>query len=426
MIASPSVHVIGDDFDPTPEDRFMVWATSFGNVFLTGQAGTGKSTLLREFLSRVAGVRDVAITAPTGIAALNVGGTTVHRWCGMQLGPQDGEDFLQAAERLEEQPSIHGARKRVRATEVLVVDEISMMAGRHLDFLNFWVKRIREDSRPFGGLQVIFLGDFLQLPPVRTDQSKPYDWAFLSKAWEEADFKTIKLETVRRQNDVPFIEMLSGFRVGRMKPRDNQLLRSALRMNPPEHITRLMTHNVQVDKWNNYRLSSIDGPIAVFDAEVKGVDQAVEFATKNMSTPRVLQLKPGAAVMFTANDAEQGFYNGQVGRVIEFRRQHHGIDIVVESRGEKISLGRRKWFFESLGVTVQQYPLRLAYAMTIHRAQGLTLDAARIDIRAAREPGQAYVALSRVRTLGGIYLTEWPKGWFISEEALAFERRAEV
>jgi ATP-dependent exoDNAse (exonuclease V) alpha subunit len=108
--------------------------------------------------------------------------------------------------------------------------------------------------------------------------------------------------------------------------------------------------------------------------------------------------------------------------VIEFR----GGDIVVESRGEKISLGRRKWFFESLGVTVQQYPLRLAYAMTIHRAQGLTLDAARIDIRAAREPGQAYVALSRVRTLGGIYLTEWPKGWFISEEALRFERREEV
>ncbi len=151
-------------------------------------------------------------------------------------------------------------------------------------------RAIREDSRPFGGLQVIFLGDFLQLPPVRTDQSKPYDWAFLSQAWKEADFKTIKLEKVRRQNDVPFIEMLSGFRVGRMKPRDNQLLRSALRMNPPEHITRLMTHNVQVDKWNNYRLSSIDGPIAVFDSEVKGVDQAVEFATKNMSTPRVLQL----------------------------------------------------------------------------------------------------------------------------------------
>lgn len=420
MNASPSVPVIEDDFDPTPEHRFMVWATTKGNVFLTGQAGTGKSTLLRQFLDSTA--MDVAVTAPTGIAALNIGGTTVHRWCGMQLGPQDGEDFLQAAERLESHPAVHGARKRVRGTEVLVVDEISMMAGRHLDFLNYWLKRIRECQEPFGGLQVIFLGDFLQLPPVRTDQTKPYDWAFLSEAWKEADFKTIKLEKVRRQNDRPFIDMLSGFRIGKMKPRDSQLLKSTLRMNPPEHITRLMTHNVQVDKWNNYRLSSIDGPIAVFDAEVNGVDQAVEFATKNMSTPRVLQLKPGAAVMFTANDAEQGFYNGQVGRVVEFR----GGDIVVESRGNKFSVPRRKWFFESLGVTVQQYPLRLAYAMTIHRAQGLTLDAARIDIRAAREPGQAYVALSRVRTLDGIYLTEWPKGWFISEEALRFERREEV
>lgn len=419
MTATPSVPVIEDDFDPTPEHRFMVWATTKGNVFLTGQAGTGKSTLLRQFLDSQA--MAVAVTAPTGIAALNVGGTTVHRWCGMQLGPQDGESFESAAARLESQPSVHGARKRVESTECLVVDEISMMAGRHLDFLNYWLKRLRGCPEPFGGMQVIFLGDFLQLPPVRTDQSQPYDWAFRSEAWQEADFKTIRLETVRRQNDRPFIEMLSGFRVGKMKPRDNQLLRSTIRMNPRADITRLMTHNVQVDKWNNYRLSDIEATLHTFEAESKGVDQAVEFAVKNMSTPRTLQLKVGAAVMFTANDAEQGFFNGQVGRLVDVR----GGDLVVESRGNKISVGRRKWFFESLGVTVQQYPLRLAYAMTIHRAQGLTLDAARIDIRAAREPGQAYVALSRVRTLDGIYLTEWPKGWFISQEALAFERRAE-
>jgi ATP-dependent DNA helicase PIF1 len=406
---------------PTPEHRFMTWATTGANVFLTGQAGTGKSTLLREFLSRVEGVRDVAITAPTGIAALNVGGTTVHRWCGMQLGPQDGESFEMAAARLEAQPGVNGARERVQSTQCLVVDEISMMAGRHLDFLNFWLKRLRECWEPFGGLQVIFLGDFLQLPPVRIDQTKPYDWAFLSEAWKEADFKTIRLEKVRRQNDAPFIEMLSGFRVGRMKPRDNQLLRSTIRMNPPEQITRLMTHNVQVDKWNNYRLSTIDGNMQVFDADITGIEQAVEFATKNMSTPKSLQLKVGAAVMFTANDATEGFYNGQVGRVLGISNG----TIEVESRGNRIFVAQRKWRFDSLKVTVRQYPLRLAYAMTIHRAQGLTLDAARVDIRAAREPGQAYVALSRVRTLGGIYLTEWPKGWFISEEALRFERREE-
>lgn len=408
--------VMDDTFDPTPESRFLTWSTTQANVHLTGQAGTGKSTLLRQFLDSTA--MAVAVTAPTGIAALNVGGTTVHRWCGMQLGPQDGEDFGEAAGRLEEHGAYHGAKKRVLNTETLVIDEISMMAGRQLDFLNYWLKRIREDKRPFGGLQVIFLGDFLQLPPVRTNPAEPYDWAFRSAAWAEAGFKTIRLEQVRRQNDRAFIEALSGFRVGRLKPRDQDLLRSRVCICPREEVTRLMTHNVQVDKWNNYRLGNIEGMSRIFDAEVKGVDQAVEFATKNMSTPRVLQLKPGAAVMFTANDAEQGFANGQVGRVVEFR----GSDIIVESRGKTIAVERRKWFFESLNVTVGQYPLRLAYAMTIHRAQGLTLDAARIDIRSAREPGQAYVALSRVRTLDGIHLTEWPKGWFISEEALAFER----
>lgn len=405
-----------DDFDPTPEYRFLLWARTRGNVLLTGQAGTGKSTLLRQFLQDTP--LRVAVTAPTGIAALNVGGTTVHRWCGMQLGPQDGEDFERAAARLEDHPAVHGARKRVEDTDCLIIDEISMMAGRQLDFLDFWLRRLRETPEPFGGLQVIFLGDFLQLPPVRTNEALPYDWAFRSEAWKEADFKHIRLETVRRQNDPAFIDALNGFRIGRLKGRDQELLRSRISICPKEETTRLMTHNAQVSKWNDYRLGNIDGPIAVFDAKVKGVDQAVEFATKNMSTPRVLQLKVGAAVMFTANDAEQGFANGQVGRVLRF----HGGDVVVDSRGKTYMVGPRKWSFDSLGVTVTQYPLRLAYAMTIHRAQGLTLDAARIDIRAAREPGQAYVALSRVRTLDGIHLTEWPKGWFISEEALAFER----
>ena len=163
---------------------------------------------------------------------------------------------------------------------------------------------------------------------------------------------------------------------------------------------------------------SVDGPEIVLDAEVKGVEQAVEFVTKSMSTPRVLTLKVGAAVMFTANDAEQGFANGQIGTITNIR----GNKVSVDSRGKLYVLEPRKFFFESLGVTVWQVPLRLAYALTIHRAQGLSLDAAYIDVRAAREPGQAYVALSRVRTLPGLHLKEWPKGWFISEEALRFER----
>lgn len=409
-----------DSFNPTPEARFLAWATTGGNVFLTGQAGTGKSTLLGRFLdwARLKGIT-VAVTAPTGIAALNVGGTTVHRWCGMQLGPQDAETFEAAAARLESHGAYYGAVNRVQETSVLVIDEISMMAGRQLDFLDFWLKRIREDDAPFGGLQVIFLGDFLQLPPVRTDASKPYDWAFRSEAWQQADFKTIRLETVRRQNDIAFVQALSGFRIGKLRKIDADILRSRVQWFPKAEITHLLTHNAQVDKWNTYRLENVPGDVLTFEARTKGVEQAVDFATKNMSTPRVLQIKVGAAVMFTANDAEQGFANGQIGTITRVS----GTVIHVHSRGSTISLEPRKWFFDNLGVTVWQYPLRLAYAMTIHRAQGLTLDAAYIDIRAAREPGQGYVALSRVRSLPGLHLKEWPKGWFISEEALRFENR---
>lgn len=414
--------VMDDTFDPTPEARFLTWSTTRANVHLTGQAGTGKSTLLGKFLEWAReNNRTVAVTAPTGIAALNVGGTTVHRWCGMQLGPQDGEQFEDAAKRLESHGAFWGAVDRVKDTEVLVIDEISMMAGRQLDFLNFWIKRIRKDSDAFGGLQVIFLGDFLQLPPVRTNPAAPYDWAFRSAAWAEADFKTIRLETVRRQNDVAFVQALSGFRVGKLRKIDADILRSRVQWFPKAEITHLLTHNAQVDRWNKYRLENVAGEIQTFNARTKGVEQAVEFAVKNMSTPRTLQLKIGAAVMFTANDAEAGFANGQIGIVTAVG--HDSIDVL--TRGRTISVEQRKWFFETIGVTVWQYPLRLAYAMTIHRAQGLTLDAAYIDIRAAREPGQGYVALSRVRTLGGLHLKEWPKGWFISEEALAFERRAE-
>jgi ATP-dependent DNA helicase PIF1 len=412
--------VIDTDFPEfTPESRFITWATTGGNVFLTGQAGTGKSYLLRQFLQQIEAVKNVAITAPTGIAALNIGGTTVHRWCGMQLGPGDNETFDQAATRLFDQPTIHNARKRVEEAEILVIDEISMMAGRQFDFLNFWLKLLRDDARPFGGLQIIVLGDFLQLPPVRIDQSKPYDWAFRSDAWAEADFKTIKLETVRRQDDRLFVQALSGFRIGKLAKTDADVLRSRVSWFPKAEITHLLTHNAQVDKWNSYRLETVTGELITIEARTKGVAQAIDFATKNMSTPRVLQIKIGAAVMFTANDAEAGFANGQIG----FVTGKCGDTIDVYTRGKTISVGLRKWFFDTLGVTVWQYPLRLAYAMTIHRAQGLTLDAAYIDIRAAREPGQGYVALSRVRTLGGLHLKEWPKGWFISEEAIRFERR---
>jgi len=410
-----------DDFDPTPEDRFLAWGSTRGNVFLTGQAGTGKSTLLRKLLATPEmRSKTVAICAPTGIAALNIGGTTVHRWSGMMLGPAEGQDHNTFAEELEREPWTKHAIRRVEATDVLVIDEISMMAGSQLDFLDFWLRRCRKDSTPFGGLQVIFLGDFLQLPPVRTDISRPYDWAFNARSWAEADLKTISLEKVHRQSDPAFIEALGAFRTGKMRRQDADLLRSRVSMFPRAEITRLMTHNTQVDKWNAYRLDGIAGEQRVYTAQATGDPKNMEFCLRNMPSPKELVLKHGCAVIFTRNDPEAGFVNGQIGTVVNLGNDSIR---VLTQQGQHVDVEMAEWEFDSMKVRISQFPLRLAYAMTIHRAQGLTLDAARIDIRAAREPGQAYVAVSRVRTLAGIHLTEWPKGWFVSEEALAFHAR---
>lgn len=413
------------DVDVSPENRFLVHAIAGGNVFLTGMAGTGKSTLLRRFLEapQVRG-RTIAVTAPTGIAALNVGGTTVHRWSGMMLGPGDGETDQQAFERLASGPAFDRARRRVRDTDILVIDEVSMLAGRHLSFLDYWLRQIRGHEAAFGGLQVVTLGDFLQLPPVRIDMSKPYDWAFRAPSWDEAEFKVIKLTQVRRQDEPGFVRALGGFRCGSMTYDDAMLLKSRVALFPAANIPRLFTHNAQVDKWNAYRLSELETAEVLLEAETEGIPMALEFLTKNLLTPARLILKPGCWVMFTANNAEAGFFNGQQGKVQEIRGED---TVVVEaSNGQVYEVERKDWIWNGGEARFSQFPLRLAYALTIHKAQGMTLDSAYVDIRAAREPGQAYVALSRVRTLAGLHLKEWPKGWFVSDEAIEFEKGKEV
>jgi ATP-dependent DNA helicase PIF1 len=431
----------------SPENRFVALARDGQNCFLTGMAGTGKSTLLREFINLCP--RKVDVTAPTGVAALNVGGMTIHRFCGMLLGPQPGqsdEEYFDALRR-DTRPSIMAGFNRVRRCETLVIDEISMLPGRQLDFVEYLFRRLRGRDEPFGGVQVIVTGDFLQLPPVRTGEAAPYDWAFLSRAWSEGGFKTILLETVRRQDEPTFVQALGEFRVGRVWGTTARLLQSRVKNFPPANLTRLFTHNVQVDKWNDFQLAELAGDEVVLEAEQTGPDTQRAFLTKNLLTPATLRLKPGALVMFTVNKNERGqrepvFVNGQTGVVerIEVRGQSsegstspqpspqsgEGEAAVVQVRvpnGNVIAVERFTWRFSQSdpdSATFAQFPLRLAYAMTIHKSQGLTLDAAYLDIRAAREPGQAYVAVSRVRTLAGLHFKDWFKGLHVSPEAIEF------
>ncbi len=411
-----------------PESRFIGAAHGGRNCFLTGMAGTGKSTLLRRFISETH--CRVDITAPTGVAALNVGGMTIHRFCGMMLGPQPGQTNEEYFELLRKDPrkSILAGFNRVKRCQVLVIDEISMLPGLQFDFVEFLFRRLRGNDEPFGGCQVIATGDFLQLPPVRTNEGVPYDWAFQSEAWRSAELKMIQLETVRRQDEPTFVRALSDFRNGRVWGECARVLQSRVRSNPPSTMTRLFTHNVQVDKWNEFQLSELPGDESVLEAEQTGPDLQREFLNKNLPTPATLRLKAGAMVMFTVNKTPAGanlplHVNGQVGIVEHIRP---GLVTVRAANGNCIEVEPFTWRYsqEPDAATFTQFPLRLAWAMTIHKSQGLTLDAAYLDIRAAREPGQAYVAVSRVRTLAGLNFKEWFKGVHVSPEAIQFYKEA--
>ena len=419
----------------TPENLFHASARGGGNCFLTGAGGTGKSTEVRAFIAEVLADRHhprrVSVTAPTGVAALNVGGMTIHRFCGMLIGPaagQTNEDYFSQLQR-DPRPSVKAGFNRVRRCEVLILDEVSMMSGRHFDFVEFLFRRLRGRDVPFGGCQVIATGDFLQLPPVRKSETERYDWAFQSPAWAAAEFRTFVLERVRRQDEPGFVRALADFRVGRVWGDTARLLQARVRSNPPSAMTRLFTHNVQVDKWNHFQLSDLAGDEVVLEAQQSGPDHQREFLTKNLLTPQTLQLKPGALVMFTVNRAVPGgidpiYVNGQLGTVLEVRPD----TVLVKAKtGAEIYVERFTWRYDQQdddSATFSQFPLRLAWAMTIHKAQGLTLDAAFLDIRAAREPGQAYVAVSRVRTLAGLNFKAWFMGVNVSPEAIEFYQKS--
>jgi ATP-dependent DNA helicase PIF1 len=229
---------------------------------------------------------------------------------------------------------------------------------------------------------------------------------------------------VRRQDEANFVKALAEFRLGRVLGDSARLLQSRVRGNPPATMPRLFTHNAQVDRWNDFQLGELEVDERVFEAAQEGSEQQREFLANHLLTPATLRLKPGALVMFTVNKTGPGapeplFVNGQIGTVEKYTD-----DEVFVRCGEKlINVERFTWQYDSqdtTSATFSQFPLRLAWAMTIHKAQGLTLDTAFVDIRAAREPGQAYVAVSRVRTLAGLHFKDWFKGLHVSSAAIRF------
>lgn len=372
------------------------------SVFLTGAPGAGKTYVLNQFVKRATKQgKTVAVTASTGIAATHIGGTTIHSWSG--LGIRDSlrewdRDWLRANARL---------KKRYNATDVLVIDEISMLHGARFDMVNEACKILRDSDQPFGGLQVIVVGDLFQLPPV-TRGSNQSDFAHTSAAWHELSPKICYITEQHRQQGDALLELLEAMRAGQLEDNHTDSLQDRLGRKPEEGeaVTRLYAHNIDVETINQKHLAAIDTSSKKFTMNTKGAAAKVEQLVKSVLAPEVLELKVGAEVMFVANNFQAGFVNGSRGRVTGFYDALPMVQLL--SNGKTIKVEPHSWSLvedDRKKAEVSQLPLRLAWAITIHKSQGMSLDAAEIDLSKSFTPGMGYVALSRVRSLAGVYLT---------------------
>ena len=375
---------------------------SGANVFLTGAPGAGKTYVLNQFVGRAmrAGKR-VAVTASTGIAASHLGGTTIHSWSGLGILDQLTDEDLKrlgGSERLI---------KRYNATDVLVIDEVSMLHGRRLDMIDQAARLLRGSDAPFGGLQVILVGDLFQLPPVNRGGAA-VDFVYSSAAWQALDLRVCYLtEQHRQQGGDSLLAFLEAMRRGELSDDHAAAVKERLHQVPDEAmvVTRLYSHNIDVDTINQRHLDALPGESHTFERHTKGGKAKLEQLTKGLLAPEVLELKRGAEVMFVANNFADGFVNGSRGQVIDFTDQ--GEPIVRLVNGREVTVEPHSWSLNEDGkirAEISQLPLRLAWAITIHKSQGMSLDAAEIDLSRAFTPGMGYVALSRVRGLAGLYL----------------------
>lgn len=389
------------------------------NLFLTGKAGTGKTTFLRNL--KRASPKRMIVLAPTGIAAINAGGVTIHSFFQLPLSPYlPGATF----DRAEKRYFRFGKVKRdiIRTLDLLVIDEISMVRADLLDAVDSVMRCYRKHDKPFGGVQLLLIGDLQQLAPVVKDA----EWALLdtvyetpyffsSKALATAGYLTVELNTVYRQQDTAFIEILNQIRDNNVTDKTLATLNSRyipeFKLNKQKGFIRLTTHNFQAQSYNERELALLPTEEFVFEAKVHGT-----FPETSYPADKSLTLKQGAQIMFIKNDPEKRFYNGMIGEVVSVDGSH--ITVRGNDNSETFRLDRAEWtnskyvlddrtkeIKETVEGVFSQYPIKLAWAITIHKSQGLTFDHAVIDASHSFAHGQAYVALSRCKTLEGIVLS---------------------
>lgn len=386
------------------------------NCLLTGSAGHGKSFLVNKILKDLgnAAGKSLAVCASTGIAARNIMGTTVHSFLGIGLGrnyDQDTgriQDFEKFWQKCVYSPWFNKAA--ISHCEFLIIDEVSMITGTFLNDINEIFKRVKQSVEPFGGTKVILCGDFLQLPPVT--KSPRFDWVFKSKSWKEANIKCLHLTRQYRQNDPTWIKCLGEVRQAKISQESHELIRSREVKKRPENFegTFLMTHNEQVREYNAKKLGELSTPLKEFPAICYGKENKIVRLFENLTTPRVLQIKEGAKVMATVNDRDGMYFNGSIGIVKKIKPEE--IEVVFEDHPYSTVVNRFKFTDEHRNVdpskektsatVIRQFPLRLAYAITIHSAQGQTLSKVFIEASHVFAPHMTYVALSRCKTLEGL------------------------
>ncbi len=429
-----------DKENPELELAFDFLQYTHCNIFLTGRAGTGKTTFLRSIGDRIS--KRFIVTAPTGVAAMNAGGVTLHSF--FQLPPTPFIPGVIHGQDRQRRFRFSKKKKRIiRQMDLLIIDEISMVRADLLDAIDATLRLHRRNQRPFGGVQVLMIGDLHQLSPVVTDRDRdliaqyyetPY--FFSSRVMQDSEPVTIELQHIYRQSDLQFIKILNSIRNNTFDESSAALLsqRYIPDFSPEEqgYIT-LTTHNRRADAINQAHMNNLIGPDFIFKAEITG-----EFPDHMYPVPPVLRLRKGAQVMFTRNDPSDNaqYYNGKIGTVSEISEDH--IVVVCHDDSVEVAVEQAEWkniqyglddttsqIREEVRGSFTQYPLRLAWAITIHKSQGLTFERAVIDAQAAFAAGQVYVALSRCRNMEGLVLSSpLPRQMLAVDRAVAeFEAR---
>ncbi|MDD3662498.1 MAG: AAA family ATPase [Candidatus Pacebacteria bacterium] len=408
----------------TQEQAFKIMKTGI-NIYLTGSAGSGKTYLLNKYIKYLNDHNiPVAVTASTGIAATHMNGMTIHGWSGIGIRSKLDEKDL---EQIEEKKYLW---KRYEKARVLIIDEVSMLHGHQLEMVERICRRFKRNDKPFGGLQVILSGDFFQLPPVQktnSEEQRGNDMIYSSKVWATLNPAVCYLTEQHRQEDEILTRILNTIRDNNLEEEHFKYLESRIDASLKNNTkaTKLYTHNINVDNENYTELDKIDSLEKRYQMTSSGSDILVEILKKSCLAHEELRLKIGAEVMCIKNNLEAGYVNGTRGQVIGFD-EYSNYPIIKLSNDRNITISPVLWAIEEdnkIKASITQIPLRLAWAITIHKSQGMSLDNAEIDLSRTFSYGMGYVALSRVRTLSGIRLVGFKReSLIVNPEVLSFDQ----